>query len=256
MARASTKAHWDAYWHEYADPHATYDNDDRVVNAILALGDVRGKRILEVGAGSGRDSIALAKRGAIVTVLDYVPSSLGVVAKNAEAAGVTLTMVCGDGTRMPFPEGTFDVVFHQGLMEHFRDANPLLDDNRRVLKTGGHVVIDVPQRWHIYTVGKKVLIALDRWFAGWETEYSIRELTGMVEARGYQVTARFGDWMIPGFFYRALRYAVRPFGIKMPRHPNFLGPINTLNDAWRNWFRRKPLAYWTFAMIGVVGKKV
>lgn len=256
MARASTKAHWDAYWKENADPHVTYDNDNRVINAILALGEVRGKRILEVGAGSGRDSIELARRGAHVTVIDYVPSSLDVVARNAAAAGVTITMVCADGTRMPFDEGTFDVVFHQGLLEHFRDPVPLVADNRRVLKRGGHVVIDVPQRWHVYTVGKKVMIALDRWFAGWETEFSIRELSRLVEAQGFRVEARFGDWMIPGFFYRAARYGLRAVGVGIPRNPGGFGPLGRMNDAWRNWFRRRPLAYWTFAMIGVVGKKV
>lgn len=254
MSRSSTKAHWDAYWKENLDPHVTYDNDDRVVQAILSLGDVRGKRILEVGAGSGRDSIELARRGAQVTVLDYVPSSLGVVAANARAAGVDLDYICGDGTCMPFPEGTFDVVFHQGLMEHFKDERPLLRDNRRVLKTGGHVVIDVPQKWHIYTVGKKILIALDKWFAGWETQYSIRELSDLVESENFTVVHRFGDWMIPGFFYRALRYSVRPLGINMPRQPHY-GPLGPLNDAWRDWFRRRPASFYTFAMIGVVGRK-
>lgn len=255
MARASTKNHWDVYWQENADPHVTYDNDDRVLQPIFDLGDVRGKHILEVGAGSGRDSIELARRGAIVTVLDYVPSSLGVVAINAERAGVKLRFVCGDGTRMPFPEGTFDVVFHQGLMEHFRDPDPLLRDNLRVLKRGGHVVIDVPQRWHIYTVGKKIMIALDKWFAGWETEYSIRELTGIVEGQGFTVTARFGDWMIPGFFYRALRYGMRPLGMNLPQQPRGIWPFNRMSEAWRTWFRRQPASYWTFAMIGVVGRK-
>jgi SAM-dependent methyltransferase len=255
MSRASTKAHWDAYWKTHGDPHATYDNDDRILRPILDLGDVRGKRILEVGAGSGRDSIELARRGASVTVLDYVPSSLDVVALNAQEAGVTLHLVCGDGTNMPFPDGTFDVVFHQGLMEHFRDPLPLVRDNRRVLKTGGHVVIDVPQRWHIYTVGKKVLIAMDRWFAGWETEYSIRELSRLVEREGFTVTARFGDWMVPGFFYRAFRYVLRPAGIHLPRRPR-TGWLERANDAWRGWLRRRPVSYWTFAMIGVVGKKV
>jgi SAM-dependent methyltransferase len=255
MARASTKAHWDAYWKEHTDPHVTYDNDNRVINAILALGEVSGKRILEVGAGSGRDSIELARRGARVTVLDYVRSSLDVVAANAREAGVSIEMVCGDGTRMPFPEGTFDVVFHQGLLEHFRDPRPLVADNRRVLKIGGHIVIDVPQRWHIYTLGKKVMIALNRWFAGWETEFSIRELSRLVEAQGFEVAARFGDWMVPGFFYRAARYGLRAVGVQIPRQPN-LGPMGKVTDAWRNWFRRRPVAFWTFAMIGVVGKKV
>jgi SAM-dependent methyltransferase len=256
MARQSTKAHWDAYWQGHSDPQETYDNDDRVLRPILDLGDVKGLRVLEVGAGSGRDSIELARRGAAVTVIDYVGSSLGVVAANAARAGVTVHLVCGDGTRMPFDEGTFDVVFHQGLMEHFRDPFPLLRDNRRVLRPGGHVVIDVPQRWHIYTVGKKVLIAMNRWFAGWETEYSIRELSRMVESEGFTVTSRFGDWMVPGFFYRATRYVLRPLGVRLPRHPRGLGPLTRLGERWRAWFRTKPLAYWTYAVIGVVGKKV
>jgi len=255
MTRASTKSHWDAYWQQHGDPHATYDNDDRILTPILALGDVRGKRILEVGAGSGRDSIELARQGAIVTVIDYVPSSLTVVAKNAAQAGVPIQLVCGDGTRMPFPDDTFDVVFHQGLMEHFRDPKPLLNDNRRVLKPGAHVVIDVPQRWHIYTVGKKVMISMNKWFAGWETEYSIRELRTLVERQGFEVTATFGDWMVPGFFYRAFRYSLRPFGVALPTHPKGLMGLDRLGENWRRWFRRTSLAPWTFAMIGVVGKK-
>jgi SAM-dependent methyltransferase len=256
MARESTKGHWDAYWREHTDPGETYDNAERVLRPILDLGDVRGLEILEVGAGSGRDSIELARRGARVTVIDYVGSSLGVVARNASGAGVTIRLVCGDGTRMPFDEGTFDVVFHQGLMEHFRDPGPLLRDNRRVLKAGGHVVIDVPQRWHIYTLGKKILIALDRWFAGWETEYSIRELERIVQEQGFRVTRRFGDWMVPGFFYRALRYSLRPFGFQLPRYPRALGPFYGLSEAWRRWFRKRELSYWTYAAIGVVGRKV
>jgi SAM-dependent methyltransferase len=156
---------------------------------------------------------------------------------------------------MPFAEGAFDVVFHQGLMEHFRDPVPLLRDNRRVLKSGGHVVIDVPQRWHIYTAGKKVMIALGRWFAGWETEYSIRELRSLVEGQGFQVTSSFGDWMVPGFFYRAFRYVLRPLGIPLPLRPRGIPGLSRVGEAWRGWFRHQPLAYWTFAMIGVVGKK-
>ena len=99
------------------------------------------------------------------------------------------------------------------------------------------------------------MIALDRWFAGWETEYSIRELKRIVEGEGFSVVSRFGDWMIPGFFYRAVRYTLRPLGMNLPRQPA-MGALGRANDAWRDWFRRKPLSYYTFAMIGVVGRKV
>ena len=144
MTRASTKSHWDAYWQQHGDPHATYDNDDRILTPILALGDVRGKRILEVGAGSGRDSIELARQGAIVTVIDYVPSSLTVVAKNAAQAGVPIQLVCGDGTRMPFPDDTFDCVLCCEVVEHVpRDPSPIAE-LVRVLRPGGRLVLSTP----------------------------------------------------------------------------------------------------------------
>jgi len=67
---------------------------------------------------------------------------------------MTVHPVCADACRMPFREGAFDLVFHQGLMEHFRDPAPLLRENARVLKRGGHLLVDVPQRFHVYTLAK------------------------------------------------------------------------------------------------------
>lgn len=254
--RESTPRHWDDYWKKQDDLEDAYSNEDRLIDALLAQLDPAGKRILEVGGGSGRDSIRLAKMGAEVTVIDYVRSSLDVVARNAEKHGAVITLAHGDALAMPFADGTFDVVFHQGLLEHFRDPGPLLRENRRVLKPGGLVLIDVPQRWHIYTAMKHVLIAMNRWFAGWETEFSIGQLTRIVEAEGFQVIGRYGDWMVPGFFYRAARRALAGARIaRLPKYPRGIPPFAQLNDAWRAAFRKTPLAFHTFAMIGVVGRK-
>ena len=45
---------------------------------------------------------------------------------------------CGDAFALPFADGTFDVVFHQGLLEHFRNPDDLIAENARVLKPGGY----------------------------------------------------------------------------------------------------------------------
>ena len=253
--RASTPKHWDDYWKKQDDLDDAYSNEDRLIDGLLAQMDPQGKKILEVGGGSGRDSIRLAQMGADVTVIDYVESSLEVVARNAARAGVTLTLVHGDALKMPFPEGTFDVVFHQGLMEHFRDEQPLLRENFRVLKRGGLVMIDVPQRFHIYTVFKQTLIALNKWFAGWETQYSIDELKAIVRQAGFEVVGQYGDWMCPGFFYRVARRGVAATGLgKLPKYPR-IPPFAQLNDAWRGFWRKTPVAIYTYAMIRTIGKK-
>jgi ubiquinone/menaquinone biosynthesis C-methylase UbiE len=253
--RSSTPRHWDDYWKKQDDLDDAYSNEDRLIDGLLAIMDPKGRKILEVGGGSGRDSIRLAQMGAEVTVIDYVRSSLNVVERNARRHNTVIRLIHGDALNMPFPEGTFDVVFHQGLMEHFRDPGQLLRENRRVLKRGGLVLIDVPQRWHAYTAMKHVLIAMNRWFAGWETEYSIGQLTRIVQNAGFEVVGRYGDWMVPGLFYRAARRALAGTGMKLPKYPPGVPPFAQVAEAWRSFFRRTPAAFYTFAMIGVIGKK-
>jgi len=262
--RVSTPAHWQKFWEEAdaLDLDDVYGTDGRMVREITGIfgltdgRDLAGKRILEVGAGTGRDAVTLAKAGADVLTLDYVQGSLGLTIKAADMSGVTVAPVCGDGTAMPFADGTFDVVFHQGLLEHFPDPLPLLRDNIRVLKPGGHLVVDVPQTFHYYTLGKKVLIAMDRWFAGWETEFTIAELEKMVRAQGMAVTRSYGDWMVPGLWYRALRKVILTrTGRKLPMHPEPIPPLTRLCQAWRRAFGKTRLSLYTMPTIGVVARK-
>ena len=102
-------------------------------------------------------------------------NSLNIIKNIATEEKVEVNPVGGNAFSLPFPDASFDLVFHQGLLEHFRqkEANNLLKENIRVLKSGGLLLVDVPQRYHIYTVMKHILIALDKWFAGWEREFSI-----------------------------------------------------------------------------------
>src|SRR5262249_12124387 len=141
---------------------------------------LQGVRVLEVGAGSGRDSLELVRHGAEVWVVDYTPSALRLIGR--QPGGVALRRACADAFRLPFADGSFDAVFHQGLLEHFRNPGELLVENARVLAPGGILLVDVPQKWHYYTPLKHALIAMGRWFAGWETEFSIRELRRLVRA--------------------------------------------------------------------------
>jgi len=254
--RESTKEHWRDYWVTHADADELYSTENRIIEQLYAACPIRGQFILEVGAGSGRDSVTLVKMGGEVFVLDYVESSLAIIKREAESSQVKAHLVCADATRMPFRDEAFDVAFHQGLMEHFRDPSDLLEENRRVLRKGGTILVDVPQRYHIYTVVKHILIPLGKWFAGWETEYTVRSLERLVASHGFSICGSYGDWMVPGFFYRSLRYMLRKSGIAMlPKYPGGVPLFRRIAEDFRDWFRRKRLAFYTFAVIGTVAIK-
>ena len=254
--RTSTEAHWSRFWCERSEIEDVYPTDGRVVEQILAEGPVSGRLVLEVGAGSGRDSISLAEAGATAVLLDYSAPSLEVARGVATRAGRRVHLVRADALAMPFRDGSFHVVFHQGLLEHFRDPRPLLRENVRVLGERGILLVDVPQRFHLYTVLKHLLIAVGRWFAGWETEFTIAELERLLRAAGVTVTRRYGSWMVPGLFYRSLRLVLlRSRVARLPLYPPPVPILSKLETSFRERFRRTRASFYTYFVIGALGRK-
>jgi len=256
-ARESTKEHWQRFWSDGRQLEDVYSNGDRLLAVATAARDLKGCRTLEVGAGTGRDTLALIERGASGYVVDYTFEALGLTRRAAQAAGRTVNLVCADARALPFRDDSFGLVFHQGLLEHFREPEPILSENRRVLESGGGVlIVDVPQRYHAWTVLKKILIALDKWFAGWETQFSPRELEKLVEAESLEVRRTYGEWMVPSLGYRATRVLLAKAGLKiLPMYPHGPGWWDRAWDSWRAWLGRRRWALYTCFVIGVVAEK-
>ena len=216
MSKTSEKEHWDDFWAESRDLGQVYANDDRIIDNLKSILDLEGKRVLEVGAGTGRDSETLSSLGAEAWTLDYSEESLSLMADNIE---LPVRIVCGDAFSLPIESESFDVVFHQGLLEHFTNPGDILAENYRILKPGGYVLADVPQRFHYYTLAKHVLIFLDKWFAGWETEFSPREIEVMVEDAGFEVVGTYGHNLYPPIWYRGVRKVLYRRGLGLPMYP-------------------------------------
>ncbi len=255
--RESTKSHWDNFWSEKKEVHEVYSNEDRVLRNVSKIIDLRGKRVLEVGAGTGRDSFGMVARGASVFMLDYSMNSLHIIKNLAVEEKVEVNPIGGNAFALPFPDGSFDLVFHQGLLEHFREkqATELLRENIRILKRGGLLLVDVPQRYHVYTVMKHILIAMDKWFAGWEREFSVNELQSLLRSLGVEPIYRYGEWMYPSLFYRVTREAFKKVGIQLPLTPQPIKPLSDLRKKAREALRGTPLVLHTSISCGVVCKK-
>jgi ubiquinone/menaquinone biosynthesis C-methylase UbiE len=216
MAHTSEKHHWDDFWAASQDLEDVYTTDDRITEFLSSRLPIEGMRVLEVGAGTGRDAARLAAMGADVWTLDYSDTSLRLM---NEKLPEPMHIVCGDALSLPLASDAFDVVFHQGLLEHFRNPGALLAENFRVLKTGGHVLVDVPQRFHYYTLLKHILMFFDSWFAGWETEFSVRELEKLVADAGFEVVEMYGHNLYPPVWYRGMRRVFLKAGIRLPMYP-------------------------------------
>jgi ubiquinone/menaquinone biosynthesis C-methylase UbiE len=255
--KESRRENWEAFWKEKEDVGQVYSNADRIARNLRAIGELRGLKVLEIGAGTGRDSIPLLSLGADVYQLDYAENSLRILKRLADESKLPVTIIGGDTFRLPFRDGMFDVVFHQGLLEHFRpaQAESLLRENIRVLKPGGHLLVDVPQRYHVYTVVKHLLMALDKWFAGWERSFSVGELRALLRSLGLTPVQAYGEWMYPSFFYRSLREVLKKLGVTLPLAPQPIRSLSNLRRSARESLLQSPLPLYTGISIGVIGRK-
>ncbi|HHS49879.1 MAG TPA: class I SAM-dependent methyltransferase [candidate division Zixibacteria bacterium] len=256
MPRTSDKEHWDALWQK-RDVKELYDNSGRILTAVRRLfgDDLAGKRILEVGAGSARDSFDLAGLGAEVWTLDYSHASLEIIQQQNEQSEHKTIPIGGDAFALPFADESFDLVFHQGLIEHFREEEGIIAENARVTKPGGYVIVDVPQRWHIYTVIKHALIAINMWFAGWEKEFSLRQVEAKLRKFGLEPVDFYAEWMYPCLFYRMTREALWKLGVRLPLVPFKIPGLHQLRRAIRNRLKYSRFFAYTGISVGVVGKK-
>ena len=103
---------------------------------LSLLGDLGGKRVLDLGCGLGEASVYFATKGALVTACDLSLGMLDITSQVAACHGVSVTLHRGAADRTGLAESSFDIVYSANLLHHV-DAAAALDEIHRVLATGG-----------------------------------------------------------------------------------------------------------------------
>jgi SAM-dependent methyltransferase len=114
------------------------------------LGEVAGRRILEVGAGSAMCSRWLATQGARPTAVDLSGGMLRHARAGAAATGIDVPLVQADAQHLPFREAAFDVAFTAfGAVPFVADSARVMREVARVLRPGRRWVFATshPFRW-------------------------------------------------------------------------------------------------------------
>jgi SAM-dependent methyltransferase len=189
----------------------------------------RGRKVLDVGCGSGVDLARFARGGAIAVGVDVTESAIALARANFEQQGLRGEFHVADAERLPFPDASFDLVFAHGVVQYTASPERLVAECHRVLKPGGQAIFQVYNRlsW-LNALSKLMKVGLEHQDAPVLIKYSIGEfrrlLRGFREVRivpeRFPVKSRLhGGWkgavyngVFVGAFNILPKAAVRRFG--------------------------------------------
>ena len=170
--------------------------------------------VLEVGCGSGRILTSIASgsncRCVGVDVTDGAFESLSFFSRQQ---GAKVEAVKGDGFSLPFGDDSFEVVYSEGVIEHFpieRSAE-MVREHVRVCRRGGLVIVSVPNRFALVHSLTKRLLGPRFLFAP-EASLSTFELARLTEGAGLTTVGR------DGFAFGCQFYMFQTFFLEQTSH--------------------------------------
>lgn len=101
--------------------------------------------VLDLGCGTGRFTLPIARKAASVTGLDLSPAMLEQAANKAKLVGLDITVKCGDMTDLPFDDNSFDVAVSMLAIMHVPadQQQSVFREIARVLNPGGRMLVGV-----------------------------------------------------------------------------------------------------------------
>lgn len=115
--------------------------------AFHVLGDVRGKRVVDFGCGSGENTVLLARRGAHVLGVDISEALIHLARRRLREHGIPdgVAFCAASAHQLPLAADSVDVIFGIAILHHL-DVSLVRGEVWRVLKSGGRAIFQEPVR--------------------------------------------------------------------------------------------------------------
>jgi ubiquinone/menaquinone biosynthesis C-methylase UbiE len=202
----------------YADPETARSFDERrfggPIGELIAdtqarvlaslVGVMRDRTVLDVGTGTGRAALLLARGGAAVTGLDASHEMLAVARRRAAEEDLPVRFVSGDAHALDFPDRAFDVAVCLRVIMHAPDWRRCIGELCRV--AGRLVILDYPSAHSVAAIqsaARKAAHAL-----GVKTEayrvFTDRAVAEAFARHGFQVRAAHRQFVLPIAFHKAV----------------------------------------------------
>ncbi len=153
---------------------------------------------LDIGAGRGISSYALAKEGWQVTALEPDPSAFvgaEAIRQVARETQLPIEVVVEWGESLPFTDNTFNAVYARQVLHHARDLTQLCAEIGRVLKPGG---VFIATREHVISQPQDLPLFLERHalhhLYGGENAFLLKEYLGAIRGAGLSMKHIWGPW--------------------------------------------------------------
>jgi len=167
-------------WYETAVGQA-YDRLEKLAAERILPTPTDGRRLLEVGCGTGHWSRFFAAQGFLVTGVDLSPE---MIRKASAKAIPDARFLVADAGALPFADGEFDVAAAITVLEFVADPRRVLEEMKRCVRRGGLLVVGVLNRLSVLGVWRRLrpseLFASATFFSCSELR---RLLAGFGEAR-------------------------------------------------------------------------
>lgn len=187
------------------------------------LGEVHGKRILDIGCGDGELAVALSKRGANVCGVDLSAKAIEAARERAREKGADIRFEVVDAQNLPYSSGAFDAVIAITVLCFVEKPDAILNEAVRTLRPGGRLVIGELGRWNLWVAKRRIR----GWMGNplWRKARfrTAREFRALLEGAGFVVETVRGAVYYPPWGVAARLFA--PFD-------SWLGRSTTLGAAF------------------------
>jgi len=196
---------------------------------VLFLKKKKGGRLLEIGSGAGRQLKIMQEMGWRAEGLDADAEAV----EKARSKGLTVSH--GYIEDQHFPDETFDAIIMNHVIEHVYEPGPLFRELRRILKTGGQLVMLAP---NMESLGQKLFRHADVMFMDTPRHlygFTPGSMRIMAEGAGFTKTRVFTSIKQAGYLYMTDKAIERTGYYKIKGSPPFRDRAGAALTLLREW---------------------